>query len=294
MSQQINAVERIAGQVRNVLRSGFHLGPDVLSFIESTYAISPRHVCHHFFDVLKTMEEPDDIVEFIVYPDERVQMLFEPVFESIGVMLPEKNDVLASLVASPVCASIFLPEKNEPIMIDISKPVLERFIRRLNMGRAIHPALQDAFDFYDPSEKRYRTAVKLRNSRFAYTDNRIEVLVQFLNRFPADDPSFFDALDFMLEFFTEIKDESDIMDALITKKKILNHHIQKAEAMEDCLSKTNVETFLLSGNRVCGIHVPSAQNHIAMIRSILYHVFKLFHSIVEDDTVMTVETYDKH
>ena len=80
-----------------------------------------------------------------------------------------------------------------------------------------------------------------------------------------DTDEFLDYLNFILSFLDECKDELDMFQALMAKKRFYFHCLQKAKNLDIQLAKHNVETLVMKGKRVSYIDKADARKKIEMI-----------------------------
>ena len=149
-----------------------------------------------------------------------------------------------------------------------------RFIERLNLSRCLNPKLTAAINDHVPAALQTRCKVKLRNTRPITSQSKILFLQAFFEKLQGDRDDFFNELDFILSFLDEGKDESDMLQALMAKKKFYFQSLQKAKNLDIQLTKHNVETLLLKGKRVSYVDKADARNKIQMIDRISLAIFR--------------------
>ena len=66
----------------------------------------------------------------------------------------------------------------------------------------------------------------------------------------ADIPTALDAMDFLLGFFGELQDDTDIYRALMDKKRFYFQNLQKAVQSDELLQAQNLETLIFQGARI--------------------------------------------
>lgn len=275
-------LKHLAQEIRTLFNDGFSMEPEAVAFIESTYDISENQLKEALLFGTAAVDDPDLLFDLIVYPDEPVQLRMELLIQAMGSPIPEVETVTDALIETPVHATILLPLKKEKIHVPVHRSALVRFIRRLNLSRLLHPLFQKVLKESSSLESSLKIAVKLRNSRFEMTEKKADALCRFLDHFPGDEPLFFKALDFLLEWFTEYKDSPDVEWALLEQKKSLAHHLHKADDLSACLTRTTMESFHLSGNRTFVVNETHTRQKIILIRAILFHVYKMGGAILEE------------
>ena len=289
-----NAFHRsIADYIRDVLKKGFLLSSDTIRFIAATWDV-PEHLwIEDFQAAMALLDDPDTLIDLIVYPDETIQMGLEPILMHPGAIVPDERAVIRQLARYCPPATIILPDHAGTISLTPEDFFLARFVKRLRVEKIIPTSFSDSFPSAYPPEIRYRFFARIRHSRIDYTPDRMAFLSRYGEMFPESHPEFWDGLSFVLEFLTEIPHALDMETALINRRKVLSHHIHRKKAMDDHLTRVNMETFLLTGNRVHGIDVAQATRQITVIRSILYHLYNVFDLPGEHDKDVSFGTFTK-
>jgi hypothetical protein len=115
--------------------------------------------------------------------------------------------------------------------------------------------------------------VKIRNSRFSPTDEKIKFLCLFFEKFDSQDNDIFECLEFALSFLDEPAIDNDIYRTLMAKKKFYFRSLQKAKQLDTQLQKHNMETLLAQGERVVLIDQRDAYKKMRIIDRISRAVF---------------------
>ena len=68
-------------------------------------------------------------------------------------------------------------------------------------------------------------------------------------------PAFFECLDFILEFFDELKEDNDIFDSLSQKKIFLSNSIKKTKKLADPTKGKNFEILMAQNIRIPSINI---------------------------------------
>ncbi|MBU1163857.1 MAG: hypothetical protein KKA75_06880, partial [Proteobacteria bacterium] len=115
--------------------------------------------------------------------------------------------------------------------------------------------------------------VRLRNARVEFTENKIMFLRSFFEKLKVEDNYFFKCLDFMLDFFDRLEDDSNILQTLLDKKELYFRNLQKAVKFEEMLNKNNMETLISRGVRIPHISKEDAMHNIVIIDTITLAVY---------------------
>jgi hypothetical protein len=147
------------------------------------------------------------------------------------------------------------------------------FIQRLNLSRSLDPKIKAAIDRHVAHALQTRCKVKFRNSHPISAPHKILFLQSYFEKIKLDDDAFFEYLDFILSFLSDLRKKTDIFKALMIYKKIYFQGLQKAAKLEKQLTKHNVETLLLGGTRLAHMDKADARKKIQMIDRISLAVF---------------------
>jgi hypothetical protein len=157
--------------------------------------------------------------------------------------------------------------------MEVAPSNVAQFIAHLNLLRNLNPKLTAAISHHVPVTLQTRCKVKLRNTRPITSPGKILFLHAVFEKLKGDSDDFFDALDFILGFLDDRKDEPDMFQALMAKKRFYFQSLQKAKNLDIQLTKHNVETLLLRGKRVSYVDKADARKKIQMIDRISLAIF---------------------
>ena len=155
--------------------------------------------------------------------------------------------------------------------------------------------LRSAIARYVRPELQTRCKVKLRNARPIKSPNKISLLKTIFKKLQIDDDDFIDHLDFTLSFLGELKDDVDMYQVLMARKKHYTQSLQKAKKLDNKLTRYNVETLLLRGERVSYIDKVDARKKIQIIDRISLAVFsktEYFDLMPASEQSITIEGKD--
>ena len=118
-----------------------------------------------------------------------------------------------------------------------------------------------------------RFAVRLRNSRFAETDNALGFLSDFFEKVKTENKDALKDFDFILLFLEALQEKDDIFEALMKKKRFYLKHLKRAEKFEQQLMQTNMETLMLKGQIAAFIDKNDARESMLVIDRISQTIF---------------------
>ncbi len=263
--------KQFAERIEGIFRSGIHVGPAVIGYIEATFS-NPSAV--ELEEILKDESncERDVLLELIFFPDERLQAQLEEFLEENVFTEEETERIRKDLLSKKIDAKIIFANPRQTIGLRVPQSIFGPFLSRLNISRKIDPQLCAAICKYVADSDRMAVKIKIRNAPSAPAGDKVDVLCRFFQKMHAD-ATFMASLEFVLEFFTEIKDEADIYDALMARKKSCFDQLKKMEKFEQALKKNNIETLMLRGEKMPYVDKSDALKTIAMIDRVGLMVF---------------------
>ncbi len=263
---------QLADEIRKILGNGFTLSSEVIHYIDSTFSnpTTPelQTILHDDSNC-----EMDPLMELLLFPDETMQLQLEALLESLHFQEADEKSILDDLLKKPVQVAIRFPEDRGSLHLRVTEDIAGRFISHLNISKHLNPDLLETLNHYEDENVRDRIKVKMRNSRFSPTDEKIKFLGLFFEKFDARDNDIFECFEFVLSFLDEPIIDNDIYRTLMAKKKFYFRSLQKAKQLESQLQKYNMETLLAQGKRVMLIDQRDARNKMRIIDRISRAVF---------------------
>lgn len=264
--------ELLANKIQKILRGGLTLTPDVVHYVDSTFS---NPTIQELATILEDDSncEKDSLAELLFFPDESIQTELEALLESLHFQQQDAEHILNFLYQEPFNISLHFPDERGSLNFEVPKFIADQFMSRLDISKHLHPKLLEAINHCADVSEKNRFKVKFRNSRFLPTKNKIRFLCDFFEKANTQAHDILNCLDFVLDFMDEIKEDNDIYQALMAKKKFYLQSLQKAKHMNDRLQKHNVETLLLQGNRVVLIDAADVRKKMLMIDEICRAIF---------------------
>ena len=254
----------LADEIRNILGNGITLGSEVIHYIDSTFSNPSTAELQSILHDDSNCEK-DSLMELLMFPDETMQLQLELLLERIRFKKGDEKFVLDKLLQDPVRVTIRFPTDREAMRLIVTEEVAGQFISRLNISRHLSPDLLAALSLYDDKNISKRIKVKIRNSRFSFSGGKNEFLGLFFEKFDSRDNDLFECLEFIVGFLEDLKQTTDIYQALMAKKKFYFISLQKAKQLETQLQKHNMETLLAQGKRVVLIDQKDARKNMRII-----------------------------
>jgi hypothetical protein len=268
----MNKCKLLADKVLEILEEGILLSDAVIQYIDSTFS-NPRIA--ELQEILKDDSncEKDSLIELLFFPDKQLQYQLEELLESEAFEKEDEKEVLHHLCKNPLDIEFHFPENKGPISLRIPEAAAHQFIKRLNISKQITRNLLSTIKTNTTANTKNMFAVRLRNSRFAMTDNALWFLSAFFEKWDTVNNDAFKYFDFVLLFLEELQEDDDIFEALMKKKRFYLKHLKRAEKFEKQLQKTNMETLMLKGQTAAFIDKNEARENIAIIDRISLTVF---------------------
>lgn len=217
--------------------------------------------------------EKDSLLELIFFPDQTLQVQLEDLLEGHDFGTEDEENLSRALIAKRLQTTLLFPAGRGRLPLAVPDWAVGRFISRLNISKKPDPALVDAIRRYVPQPYQALCRVKLRNTRFKFTRNKISFLGLFFKKMAAEFRIVFSAYDFLLDFLDELEDDSDLYRTLTQKKRFYFQNLQKTERFSAQLKSSNMETLLLQGVRMPYFNTDEARRRMGLIDAICYAVF---------------------
>ncbi len=262
----------LAEKIERIFRDGFILSDDVMHYIDSTFSnpsinelekiIYDEHNC-----------ERDPLIELIFFPDEPAQIKLEEFLESKDFKKEDEEKVINYILNKKLVTTIHFPDNKGSIKFIVPELSAPQFVFRLNISRKVNKRLLKAIDKFVSDNRRIPVKVRLRNAMSVLSENKIKFLCSFFEKLKVEENYFFKCLDFMLDFFEGIKDDINIQQSLVERKRSLFQNLQKAVKFEELLNKNNMETLISRGVRIPHVSKDDAMNNIVIIDTITLAVY---------------------
>ena len=262
----------LAGELQKLLAGGITVSSEVIHYIDSTFSNPTTTELQSILHDDSNCEK-DSLMELLLFPDETMQLQLEALLERLHFQKADEKSVLYCLLQGPMQVAVRFPADRDAVHLMVTEDAAGRFISRLNISNHLNPDLLEALTHYDDEIIRNRVKVKMRNSRFAPTAEKINFLCLFFKKFDAQDKDIFECLDFILSILDEPTIDNDIYRTLKAKKKFYFRSLQKAKQLATQLQKHNVETLLAQGKRVVLIDPNDARKKMRIIDRISRAVF---------------------
>lgn len=262
-------IQKLADAIEKTLEQGIYLSKETAHFMESTCGIA------HPADLVRALAPPLDaeaesICEMIFYPDEVQQMRLEPAAQECGALGREELGMVEEMIAErSIEAGIFFPGFDSPASIPMPGEAAARFVRRLGLDRLIDPGILSTVHERAGSRQRgVALAVRLRNARFAFSENRRFPLEAFLIRMDGADPGFMDLFDMLCRVLDAVDDREELYDALMDRKRRCVEMIQRAEKNRKDLEKQPVEALMMRGASIAAVNEEETKREMHQIDQI--------------------------
>ncbi len=262
----------LADEILKILHRGITLGSEVVHYIDSTFANPSidelREILQDDSDC-----EKDSLVELLFFPDKQLKYQLEDLLEKEAFKKKDEKEILEHLYRNPLELEFHFPEDRGSFSLVIPKTAAHQFIKRLNISKQIDHHLLSTIKDNTTADTKNTFAVRLRNSRFAGTDNALGFLSVFFEKVKTEDNDALNDFDFILLFLEELQEKDDIFEALMKKKRFYLKHLKRAEKFEQELMQTNMETLMLKGQDAAFIDKNEARQNMQIIDRISQDVF---------------------
>ena len=239
----------LAKGIATILQENLQLSNGVLGYIDSTFSHPSVKELEKIISDESNCEK-DSLIELIFFPDESIQIQLEDLLKSKDFQKKDEEKVLKYLLAQKLETTIHFPDNRGSLKLTMPNAVVVQFVHRLNITKKPDKQLIESINKHVSEKLKVLVKVKLRNSRFAHSENKIIFLCSFLEKIDSEKSDFLECLDFIVHFFDELQDTQDISQALFEKRQFCLQNVKKAEKLEEQLKKKNIETMIIQGGRI--------------------------------------------
>lgn len=263
---------RLAETIREIFRRGLNLSNDVLHYIDSTFGNPSVAEIEAIFQD-DTDCEKDSLLELIFFPDESLQMQLEDILEQADFFHEDEVNIREILFEQVPETMLYFPAKRGSLKLVMPEWLIESFLSRLNICKKTDKRLTEAISAYMPEKYIQLFKVRLRNTRFVQTENKVLFLCRFFEKAETYRIDIAQPLNFALKFLDELWDDRDIYQSLKDKREFYFHLLQKSLHFEEELKKNNMETLMLRGVRTPHINKDEILDNITLIDTVSLAVF---------------------
>jgi len=267
-----NKCDMLAAEIKKILAIGLTLSREVVHYIDSTFS-NPS--VEELQTVLQDDSncERDSLIELLFFPDESIQAQLEEFLEYHSYQKRDDINVSSRLCAPPLLIALHFPDTRGMLNLAVPAAACAQFVSRLNI--AAHPdrRLIAAINNHLAVKLRPIAKVKIRNSRFAPTEKKIDFLSQLVEKLASENRDFLMCLSFVLGFLEEFSDNADVFQTLMTQKRFYLKNLKKTEQFEAQFQSSNMETLLMQGKRASYFDKAAARQRMLLIDKISRAVF---------------------
>jgi len=263
---------QLASEIRKVLGDGITLGDDVVHYIDSTFSNPSIEELQAILQDDSNCEK-DSLIELLFFPDETMQLKLEGMLENLQLNPQDGDKMIAALCRSALPVTMCMPGGRGSLNLSLPHEVAPDFIARLRIFKHLDGKLREVIDKHANPDAGTGYKVKIRNSSFAASRNRIQFLCDFFEKLAPQSHDFNTCLDFTLTLLDELEQDQDLYQALMAKKRFYLRSLQKANKLEAQLQKNNLETLLSQGKRVILVDKADARKKMLIIDRISRAIF---------------------
>ena len=262
----------LAQELRKILGGNLIVSSDVNHYIDSTFSNPTAAELQIILNDDSNCEK-DSLMELLFFPDESIQVQLESLLEDLQLQEQQEKIVLDYLTQEPLAVTIHFPAGRQHLDLVVPEYIADQFISRLKIFRHLDHRLIEAINQRENDNTSNRLKVIIRNSRFIPAANTIGFLCEFFKKMPAHSDEIIECLYFVVDFLDELKNDDDIYQALVAKKRKYFFSLQKAKQLDNQLQKNNIETLLLRRKRVVIIDQTDIRQKMMIIDRISKAVF---------------------
>jgi hypothetical protein len=263
---------RLIDEIEAIFIAGIPIDSGVLRFV-STMGETPSHA---FFARILTDGgdcEAESLIALIFSPDEAMQGQLEALLETEHFDATDEKSVIEMLTNRHPEARLFLSWETEPVRVSVPSGAISAFVSRLHIERKLSPRLIAAIESQSSWQTQTLLKVWLRNNDLSQTASEIDFLCLFFKKMKETSADFFPCFDFLLAFLGECPNETDYQAALIRVRQHYEQLADRARQFEVRLSKSNMETLMLLGDRPPVMGAAHAREKIESIDTLLHALY---------------------
>jgi hypothetical protein len=200
--------------------------------------------------LLDAADDPDlaSVEQLLFFPDARLQQHLEHYIENTLWEQRDLDDLADALARTAARAWFCLAGGRGFVRASLSPPTAAAVVDRLHLLRRIDPRVRRCMETHIHPGLLLRAKVFFRNSRFLWTESRVEFLCLFFEKALFDD--LFEPLAFVLDFLCEAAPEDTLLEALFKKKRRLFSYLQLARRADARRKSATMETIIGAGIRI--------------------------------------------
>lgn len=261
--------KHLAEKITALLKCDARISQETLRFINSTFNHpSVEQLCR----ILSDTDSCDSLTvcELLLFPDETIHILFEPDLGKNEYTQSDLDEICRMACREKLCARFVFPDDRETFRVLLPESAVAKFIQRLNIINRIDGQIDQALTRCIQNPTDYLKArVWLRNRRFEFSESISDFLTGLISKSNPAHTVFWDALDYMMEFFNTFPSIQDIGSALIEKRRECFEILDLSEKNNKALQENAVEFLLMKGIRIASVCVEEIKKEIDLIDYIL-------------------------
>jgi hypothetical protein len=217
--------------------------------------------------------EAESLIALIFSPDEAMQGQLEVLLEAERFDAADENAAIETLTNRHPEARLYFSWDTDPIRVRVPPGAISAFVSRLHIQKRLSPRLIAAIASQSTWQTQTLLKVWLRNSTLMQTASEIDFLSLFFKKMKETSAEFFPCFDFLLTFLGECPNETDYRAALTRMREHCEQQADRAAQFEARLSKSNMETLMLLGDRPPIMGAAQAGEKIERIDTLLHALY---------------------
>ena len=161
----------------------------------------------------------------------------------------DEETLIAALTADPPETRFVVRDPDEPALLAMPAQAVEPFVFRLKIRKRIPLRIAAAIDRNLPGDAADSIKVKLRISRFEWTERRAAFMERFFGAFESLGSDAGACLDFLTSLFEENPSEPDVFLKIADRKRYLAKALEMSAYDDGRLEGRNFETRIMTGQR---------------------------------------------
>ncbi|MBT8362739.1 MAG: hypothetical protein KJO32_17450, partial [Deltaproteobacteria bacterium] len=171
---------KIIASLKNFFDAGIEISGDTIFFAESTFGIYGEEL----INVLgaRESEEKEVLLGLIFFPDKALRITIESLVGDLIFSGADEVCLIERLHAHVKSATLVLPRDNGSMTIEVTRPLLTAFIKKLYLCRNLDTEILKALENNLPEHVANEARVSLRCKYYEYPGKERQFLCAFINK----------------------------------------------------------------------------------------------------------------
>jgi hypothetical protein len=243
----IDHLHAIADTINEYFDNGIVAGDDVVSFVNSTLGITAEDDIALLLTDIELYGE--GLFDLVFTPTPQLRIAIETLIPQEGLTDEACKNLNNLILKDRKNTWIFFGKTGHSLIVDLSEPIIRRFITRLNLHKRIAFTAATGAAYAVNQEFNTRVRVIMRNARYTASPVREKFVAEMIERLKSNvmiqEETIIDCLVFILELFDEIGQDYKIYSMISEKKRTFVSLLADAANFNEFVGRYSME-YLMS------------------------------------------------